>query len=110
MGNILSKTLGATGMQITVTATATSLKDLIQTADATVADSFFNEINYVVLQPLDGNIRYSDIGTPTGTNGSLLFETVKEPIEADPRKLKLIRKSTETGNISVQIVTIGINN
>lgn len=98
----------ASALQITVTATATSLKDLIQTADVSFTDAMFkgtNAVDFVELQPV-GNISISNESTPTATVGTIIYKATIMPVSGvDARKLKMIRIGTS--DIKVNILRIG---
>ena len=95
-------------LQITVTSTATSIKDLIQTADADFTDAMFkgtNAIDFIEIQPV-GNISISNNSTPTATVGTIIYKATIFAIQGiDARKLKMIRIGTS--DVKVNILRIG---
>jgi len=99
----------AAGSKITVTATATNIFDLINTAQSTTLAfaGFSPRVNAIILQPEDGDIRYlMDGNTPTAANGFLVKSGEKAVLLSVPlQKLSLIRVS---GNVATSI-QVGIS-
>lgn len=95
-------------LQITVTNTATSIKDLIQTADADFTDAMFkgtNAIDYIEIQP-EGSISIANGATPTSTKGTIVYKATIFPIQGvDARNLKMIRVGA--ADVKVNILRIG---
>lgn len=88
----------AAGSKITVTATATNIFDLINTAASTTsvnAGFQVEKINAINIFPEDGDVRYlMDGNTPTSTNGILVKQGERLMLRNCPVKhLKLIRVS-----------------
>lgn len=114
LGSFNRQTVTATSSQVTITATPQSLKTLMQAADSTLTNDKFN-VNYVVVQPSNGAIRYligsSDLittaGFSAGTKGGKIFQTNKEPIKANPSEIYFVRDSGETANVTMEIPVFG---
>lgn len=90
--------------QIIVTATATSLQDLISTAAG--ADFIIpSHLDVFEIQAEDGSIRYLyDGNAPTGTKGFLLLTLgIVERAHIDLSKLKLIRENAETSDVTCHV-------
>lgn len=86
-------------IQVTVTTTATSLKDLITTADWTITVP--NDCNYIVLNA-EWDVRYSSCWTPTTSIGMKLasWETlIKEWVS--PNTIKLIASGSTKVNVEL---------
>jgi len=99
----IPQTFSAAGSQITVTDTATSLKSLIKTADTALSDGLFDNVNYIILQAEDGDIRYSSTITPTTTVGQQLLQGQTVQLNANPSLLKLIRDGGANVKVNVEI-------
>jgi len=97
------KLANAAGSKITVTSTATSLYDLLDTAASTTND-LAGDLNAVDLVVEDGDVRMlMDGNTPTAANGILLSSGVVYSFRGVPlTKMKLIRTVADVA-ISVQI-------
>ena len=116
LGVSSSQNITATSSQITITATPTTLQDLIFAADTTLATTTWSSINYVVIQPTSGNIRYlvgggtsfaGQTGLVAGTNGSIIYQSNKEPIRGNPREIYLVRDSAESSDVTAQVTWMG---
>lgn len=87
----------AAASKITVTATATNIFDLINTAGSTTLDNagFSNRCNAIIIQPEDGDIRVLfNNQTPTAANGFKITSGSIATLANVPLKsLKLIRTS-----------------
>lgn len=88
--------------KIAVTGTAATLLSLINTAaSATVA--FPYDLDYVIITPESGDIRYTTTGTvPTAANGILIQDNEETSIKAALVDINLI-SVTGTVNCNVQI-------
>ena len=98
------KLANAAASKISVTTTATSLYDLLDTA-ASAANSLPGDLNAVDLVVEDGDIRVLfDGNTPTAANGLLLKTTNIYSFRGVPlTKLKLIRAGGADVAVSVQV-------
>lgn len=93
----------AAAHNITVTATATGLLDLINTA-AGETINFKHDLSAIQLTLEDGDIRYTDNGSnPTATTGKLLSQGGDYSINAIPKDVKLIRTGSTNVKVSVRI-------
>ena len=85
------KLANAASHQITVTATATRLLALINTAGGTTL-GFPYDLSVVQIAPEDGDIRWTDNGiNPTATEGKQLVLGGDYTIECAPTDVRLIR-------------------
>ena len=95
------KKLSQAGSQITVTTTATSLKDLIQTADSNITDAQLLDINLVELNP-EGDIRYLVGSSPTTSKGMALLSGQTRVLEGvNPQDVYLIASDSVLTNIQI---------
>ena|SRR3990167_2932416 len=115
LGAFNRQVVSATSTQFAVNATPKSVKTLMKIADPALTDDKFNGINYVVIQPTNGTIRYlvgsTDIilnsSSTAGTIGSKIFATQTRTIKAAPEEIYLFRDSTESTPIRVEIAVFG---
>ncbi len=103
---IPQKLPNANAGQITVTSTATSLRDLIITAGSADFD-IEPEINACDLQVETDSIRYFiDGNTPTSSKGFLLSSTGTNIVQFRGeaiRKLKLIRAGSSDATVNIRV-------
>lgn len=106
----LYRELAPAGLLITVTATATSLLDLINTAGSTTID-FPKDLNYVLLHPKVGSVLYLLDGndpdrTTTPKTGIEVFTNDKDEIKGMPIRDIVLQRVSATTDAKV-IVQIG---
>ena len=82
--------LKAAAAQVSATTTATSLKDLLQTADSSLTDEMLRSISYVRLDA-EGAVRWNIGGNPTSSVGQRLQDnTPEEFVGVHPEDIILI--------------------
>lgn len=86
-------------IQITVTATATSLYDLMVTADAGVA-TFLPKASISYINP-EGDVRVSTNATPTASTGLKIKADTVFKYTGDPKQLIMIASSNTAVNVEV---------
>ena len=92
--------LKAGALQVTVTTTATSLRDLLQTADATLTDAMLRHAQYIRLDA-EGAVRWGVGGDPTASVGQRLQNNTPEEFYGiTPDEMILIA----SGNTSVNVL------
>lgn len=95
------KKLSQAGSQPSATATATSLKNLIQTADSNITDADLAGIEIIELNP-EGDIRYLVGAEPTTAKGMALLSGQTRVLEGvHPKDLYLIASATTKVNIQL---------
>lgn len=99
---MLEHKLTAAGHNITVTNTATSLYDLIDTA-AGAAQSLPKDLTECIISAEDGNIRFLLDGTPTASVGEQVYLGEKKTIIGNLSSLKLIRAGGSDVACSVRV-------
>ena len=104
---MIQKLPAAAGSKISITTTATSLRSLINTAAGSAIAEVI-PVNFLIITPEDGNIRYlSDGNTPTTTVGVLVNNSEMRIITGDNMLDKCLLISTSgTVAASVQIGSI----
>ena len=89
--------------QVTVTATATSLPDLIRATSGNAAYHIPRGFNSCVIQAEDGNVRFSVSNVPTASTGTQLGAGNAVEFERiDLSRLLLIRESGDV-KLNIQI-------
>lgn len=97
------KLQNAASHKITVTATATGVLSLIDTAGS-VTHSFPFDLSAVEINPEDYAVRYTTDGTtPTGDNGTLIQVGEKAVIECSPKDLRLIRDEATNAVCGIRV-------
>lgn len=107
----IQKLPNAAASVITVTATATSLLDLIETASSLAHGLDSSRLNAIDLTVEDGNIRIlMDGNTPTGANGLKLLSGNSYSWRGVPlTKMQLIRDTGESSDVAVSIQLGNVN-
>jgi hypothetical protein len=97
------------GYNITVTSTATSLLDLIESATGVALD--ISRIDSVRITPEDGDIRYTyDQNIPTAAKGMPLVQGGIETIQGvSPSNIQLIRSGGSDVTVAVVIGFLNYN-
>jgi len=92
------------GHAIAVTNTATALTSLIDTA-ASAAQSLPSSLDEVIIQPEDGDIRFTCDGTtPTASLGELVMQNEKKTIVGiSPKNITLIRTGGSNVTCNVRV-------
>lgn len=104
---MIQKLANADASVISITTTATSLKKLLDTAAGT-AQSFGRVLDFVILVPEDGAVRYlRDGNTPTSTKGILAAQST--PIILRGSNIDQILLISTTGGAVSASVQIGYN-
>jgi hypothetical protein len=87
-------------IQVTVTSTATSLKDLLDTANGSALE-FPEEVNAIELNA-EGDVRYSTAGTPTISKGMKLNSGETRILRGTTlNQIKMIASSNTLVNVEI---------